>query len=348
MSGLLFSALGGAAGAGADMLQENRRQVANISGQKDMANFNDQLVRKREEAMAQLRQKYERDAALWKNSPEALASEATGNRTRAENTLGLRGDMAGKTAAVAEQEYDAGKGLRDKQFSSEMANMRAKSTAELETFIAKGSNPEFLKATRSIAEAGRDRSSDAAKSVQLQLAQLALDEKKAEIKMPPAVKAQAEALRDQVKAKSAIIDKAVADGTASPEGLKKLETERGELSQRITSLYAPYIPKIEGAEEKPPADPLAEAISKAAAAKAGAKPGGKDAQAEGRPDATKAPGYTPPAGSGAAKALQEREQAKARDAAQAAEMAKRRAGALEQTEEEKQLAAGFRKANRIQ
>ena len=255
--GLLFSAIGGAAGAGADILQEDRRNTDALAKQKDYATFQDQLASKREEATLKLKQKYQREDEDYKNSPENIAKEATASEARANAALDIKGRMVEKEAGLEQSKYDAGATLRKTKETEDLekakTEFRAKSALELEAIVNRGNDPAYLKAMKNEANAKRDTSGDGLRSVQLEAARLALDEKKAEMKMPPAVKAQAEALREQIKAKTAVIDKAVVDGTANPEGIAKLQKERDALSGKVADLYSPYIPggAAKPAEPKP-------------------------------------------------------------------------------------------------
>lgn len=119
----------------------------------------------------------------------------------------------------------------------------AKTAAQLEAEITKLNDPKYLAGKSKEAAAGRDPNSAALARVQLEGARLALKEKQEESKLPAAVKDEIAGLRELLKGKSAIIDKATVEGMASPEGIAKLEAEKSAIGARISQLRNNYLPE---------------------------------------------------------------------------------------------------------
>lgn len=254
--GLLSNFIAGAAGAGGDILQRERESSVRVKESQDIARFNDELATRREHALAELRNQYQidaenravqakRDNDAYEASPERIAQLTAADLARNQGIIGNRIALAPKAAEATAAEFEAGKGTRkaaqDEKLSFTLDEYRQKTAAELEAEIKKLNDPKYLQGKAREAAAGRDPNSAALHRVQLETAQLALKEKQAEAKMPPAVKELANAYREQLKSKAAAIDKAVADGSITPDGLKSLEMQRDALSRKVEDLYRPYL-----------------------------------------------------------------------------------------------------------
>ena len=246
--GLLSNFIAGAAGAGGDILQRQREADVDLKKQQDYARFTDDLALKREQTLAALREEQtiraedrqvraRRDEEAYQASPERIGQVVTADRLTQEGRLNTRSGLVGKTAEVAAAEFDAGKGTRkaaeDEKLSFALTEFRQKSAAQIQADIDRLNNKDYQKGVAAEAAAKRDPASAALARVQLQAAQLVMKEKEAEAKMPPAVKELASAYREQLKSKSAAIDRAVAEGSITPDGLKSLETQRESLSRKV-------------------------------------------------------------------------------------------------------------------
>lgn len=223
--GLLMSALGGAAEVGMSQMEDQRkadlqaeRDLAQEESGKRLAQHNSDLAMKRSEALEKMRQESVITEENRKLSPEYL----------------------GKVATAEETSYTLGAKTRQLKTTEELDVYRQKTEAQLTAEIAKLTNPKFIAGTKAFQQATRDTSNDGLRSVQLEAAKLALDEKKAEIKMPYADRQAAESIKEQLKSKSAIIDKVTADGSGTPEGIAQLQLERAALSKELAKVYEPF------------------------------------------------------------------------------------------------------------
>lgn len=243
--GILANFIGGAAEAGGNILQRQRESDADLQKQQQYAKYNDDLARARELTTMELRKQYEQERDQYLSSPEYLEMQAKAEAAKATAKLDTEAALIPKKAANVAAEFDAGASTREKankeRLTFTLDEYRQKTSAELEAEIKKLNDPKYLQGKAREAAAGRDPNSAALHRVQLEAAQLALKEKQAEAKMPPAVKELANAYREQLKSKAAAIDKAVADGSIIPDGLKSLETQRDALSRKVEELYRPYL-----------------------------------------------------------------------------------------------------------
>ena len=243
--GILGNFVGSAAGAGADMLQKQRESDVALQQQQNFAQFNSDLTLKRERTIMDLRKTERLDEEARMNSPEYLDREAATAESRARARLATKEKLIPDAARVTGAEFDAGAGTRQaaqkEKMSFALDEYRQKTAAELQASIDKMNDPKYLAGVRKEANAKDIDHGAGLRKIQMEAAQIALDEKRAEAKMPPAVKEQAAAYRELLKTKSAAIDKATLEGTATPEGLVKLEAQRDEIGKKIEGLYAPYL-----------------------------------------------------------------------------------------------------------
>lgn len=107
------------------------------------------------------------------------------------------------------------------------------------------------------AAAGRDPLSAKLHEIQIQAAQIELDYKKQETKLPPAVKSRADSMRDEIKTISSAIAKAQADGMFDANSdnaaslAKRYETLTGQLDKLLTPYYGDKAPKPTTDQPKP-------------------------------------------------------------------------------------------------
>lgn len=80
------------------------------------------------------------------------------------------------------------------------------------------------------------------RALQAESARLEIDSKRAETRMPPGVRAQADALRENLKIAQSALAKAQADGTFEPEsaGAQALLRQVGDATTQLQRLLAPY------------------------------------------------------------------------------------------------------------
>lgn len=133
--------------------------------------------------------------------------------------------------------------------------LTAEEQAKLEFYEA---NKGKLLARKSAeAAAGRDPLSAKLHDIQIQAAQIELDYKKQETKLPPAVKARAESVRDEIKTISSAIAKAQAEGMFDANSdnaaslAKRYETLTGQLDKLLTPYYGDKAPKPAADQPKP-------------------------------------------------------------------------------------------------
>lgn len=245
--GILSNFIGGAAEAGGNILQRQRESDADLQKQQQYAKYNDDLARARELTTMELRKQYEQERDQYLSSPEYIARQTAAGRAKAEGEIATNLALAPKVAEVEAAKFEAGKGtrkaLRDENLEFSLTEFRQKSAAELEADIKKMNDPKYLAGKAKEAAAGRDPASAALARVQLQSAQIALKEKQAEAKIPPAVKGSIAAIQKQADAISAAVTKAELDGSASPEAVQKYQTRLSELNGQISKLYEPYMDK---------------------------------------------------------------------------------------------------------
>lgn len=259
--------IGGAAEAGGDILQRDRESAVRQNEYQNNAQFTADLQVKRDEAIRLAREAMDirtegrahtakLDEETRVNSPEYLERSRTTDLAKRRGIMSNELELAPDAGRVDAAKFAAGaptrKAKNDEDLQTWKDQFSAKSATELEADIKRMNDPKYLQGKAKEAAAGRDPNSASLHKVQLEAAKLALDEKKAEIKMPPAVKAQAEAYREQLKGKTAIIDKAMVEGTATPEGLKALEAQRDALNKKVEEIYRPYLGDKAPAEQAPP------------------------------------------------------------------------------------------------
>lgn len=258
LSNFIMGGIGGAAQAGGEILQKQRESDVDLAKQKSFADYASALDTKKLTEIEALRQRNKvddegravlarREEETYQTSPDRINQLTGAEKLKSEGILGNRVALAPKTAEATQAEFDAGKATRDavqkEKLSFALDEFRQKSTAELEAEIKKMNDPKYLQGKTKEAAAGRDPNSAALHQVQLEAAQMALKEKKEEAKIPAAVKDEIAGLRELIKGKSAIIDRAVADGSATPEGLAKLESEKSAMGARVTQLRNDYLPE---------------------------------------------------------------------------------------------------------
>lgn len=245
--GLLMGALGGLAEVGLNQAQDQRR--ADIQSERDLAQeetnkrlaqYNSDLVVTRAEALEKIR------------AAGVIAEEARKRDPKYQ----------AEVAAASKNAYTLDAPLRQLKVDDVISDYRKKSEVDLETEIKKLTNPKFISGTKAFKEATRDTSGDALRNVQIQAARLALEEKQAEIKMPYADRQAAESLKEQLKSKSAVIDKVTADGSGTPEGIAQLQKEMADLSKELAKVYEPFRSKTatSGKEDQPKTAPTQAAL----------------------------------------------------------------------------------------
>lgn len=244
----LLNFLGGAAGAGADILQRERESAVRLQERNAGADYDAKLREKQVRTEAELRKQYEREKIAYENSPEYLAMLARTDEAKATNALTTRSKLAPKAGEVAKTEFEAGAPTRKAEQAEKqefmLAEFRAKSAEELRADIARGNNKEYLRSVSNEAAAKRDPNAAAASSMDLKLKQLALREKEAEAKIPPAVKGSIVAIQKQADAISAALTKAELEGaTTDSAAVKKYQDRLADLNGQISKLYEPYLPE---------------------------------------------------------------------------------------------------------
>ena len=299
--GILSNFIGAAAGAGGEIMQRQREADVDLAKQKSYAEYASELDLKKQTALEILREergvreadrgvtrqtardKELRDANLAeekrKQGPDYIAAQTAADLAKNQGILKNRVALAPETAAATDAEFKAGAGTREaaqkEKLSFALDEFRQKTAAELQADIARLNDPKYLAGKSKEAAAGRDPNSAALHKVQLEAANLALSEKKAEMKMPPAVRNQADVYKEQFKAINKAIYDATASGMTTPGGLNELRKEQAGVVKKIEDLYLPYIgdkaPKpvaTDGLDKD-----LASRIAALSASKGGAKPG---------------------------------------------------------------------------
>lgn len=231
-----------------DKREEEQTQVRRDERQNELA-----LIRA--EAVAKLQQRMAQEEEDRKFSPEYLDKAGEADKYKATKALETRKGLMGQTADVAMGEYQAGAPLREQKKTEDLANWKsqyqAQTEAELQASIKKMNDPAYLAGKSKEARATHIDDGAGLRGIQMQAAQMALDEKRAEMKMPPAVKELAGSYREQLKSLSAVIDKGTLDGTSTPEGIKALEDKRTALSKKLSDTLQPYMgDKVKPEEDK--------------------------------------------------------------------------------------------------
>ena len=254
--GLLMGALGGL-GKAASEIADSHIQTEQRNKQ---AEFDDRLARAREQTTLQLRQQYEREQEAYRNSPEYVDREIATADRKATGALDSRARLAPKAGEVAQAEFEAGAPTRRAAQAEKqefmLSEFRAKSAEDLRADIERMNDPKYLQGKAREAAAGRDPNSAARARVELEAAQLALREKQAEARIPPAVKGSIASIQKQADAISAAMTKAELEGTADPTAIKKYQDRLGDLNGQISKLYEPYLPEGSkpAAKDKPAGD----------------------------------------------------------------------------------------------
>lgn len=245
--GLLLGALAGAADVGGDILRRERESAVRLQERNAGADYDARLREKQVRTEAELRKQYERERIAYENSPEYLSMTAATEETKAANALNTRGKLAPKAGEVAKAEFEAGAPTRKASQAEKqefmLAEARAKSAEDLRADIERMNDPKYLQGKAREAAATRDPNAAAASGIELKLKQLALKEKEAEAKLPPAVKGSIAAIQKQADAISAAMTKAELEGTADPTAIKKYQDRLGDLNGQISKLYEPYLPE---------------------------------------------------------------------------------------------------------
>ena len=251
--GILANFIGGVGKGAADIADGH---ILAEQRQKE-AKYADDLARAREQTTMELRKQYEQERDQYLASPEYLEMQAKAEAAKATAKLDTEAALIPKKAANVAAEFDAGASTREKankeRLTFTLDEYRQKTAAELEAEIKKLNDPKYLQGKAKEAAAGRDPNSAALHRVQLETAQMALMEKKAEAKIPPAVKGSIASIQKQADAISAAITKAELDGSASPEAVQKYQTRLSELNGQITKLYEPYLSERDRASLAPKA-----------------------------------------------------------------------------------------------
>lgn len=262
--GLLSGFIGGAAQAGGEILQRERESAT----RRDEAQFSSDLAERRERALAELREEQtvraegrqvtaRREEETYQASPERIAQVVGADKAKSEGLIGNRIALAPKDAQATQAEFEAGAPTRQaaqkEKLTFTLDEYRQKSAAELEAEVKKLNDPKYLQGKAREAAAGRDPNSAALHKVQLETAQLALKERQAEGKMPPAAKLLAEPIKKEMDVIATAIAKAQAENMFDPtsDNGKALLARHADASSRLTALIRPYL------GDKAPAEPAA-------------------------------------------------------------------------------------------
>lgn len=194
---------------------------------------------------------------------ENLRSENLQNRTIALEKIreeaGIRAEDRGLMNRAKERGLIVDETLANKPrlTAAEIEATNAKESAALDFY---GKNKDaVLGKKRDEAAAGRNPMEDRVVNLKLQTAQLELDAKKLEAKMPTAVKTRAESLRDEIKTINNAIAKAQAENMfdANSDNAKDLlnryTTKAGQLDQLLSPYYGDKGPSKH--QDQPPSGP---------------------------------------------------------------------------------------------
>ena len=168
----------------------------------------------------------ERDKRLAEMAEEAaIRGEQRGIANRATERAAIVEETVANTPRLTQAQIDA---------------QNAKGNAELRFFEE---NKDRLLGKKSAeAAATRNPLEDRVANVRLQNAQLDLEAKKLEAKMPPAVKTRADSLRDEIKTINAAIAKAQAEGMfdANSDNAKSLLDRYTAKASQLDKLLSPF------------------------------------------------------------------------------------------------------------
>lgn len=177
---------------------------------------------------------------------ENLRSENLQNRTIALEKIreeaGIRAEDRGIMNRSKERGMIVDETLANKPrlTQAEIDAENAKGTAALDFY---GKNRDaVLGKKRDEAAAGRNPLEDRTANLKLEMAKIDLEYKKQEAKLPPAIKARAESVRDEIKTINAAIAKAQAEGMfdANSDNAKSLMDSYAAKAKQLDQLLSPY------------------------------------------------------------------------------------------------------------
>lgn len=367
MSALIGFAMG-AGEAGSRMAQQHLKSLDDRESEERAVRLRAEVEEAKETRLMKLRSQNEVDSigpkakatadALLANAPTSAAAASVTAKSAAQDavdTAPLRG-RATRDALIGGE-------LSDEVISRKLSVIAQEATtrgkAETDALIARGNNPDAVRATRNLAQAGHVES--AGSSAQAALANLGLDEKRKVAELvsqyektdDPKVKAKIKEsliVRGVLKAEEQQTDKVTTE-TFNPDG-STTKTERtvkrkggetaGTDKPAQEDVHAQARAAIAGGAPAAAVNKRLQELGYAPleADKKAAKPKTEEKKPE--------PAYTPPAGSRAAQALAEREQQRQRERTSTDEglisSARRR---MEQEEEDRKKAKAFREKNKV-
>ena len=259
--GILSNFIGAAAGAGGEIMQRQREADVDLAKQKSYADYASELDLKKQTALEALRQEY-KIGDEGRAETRTIAGEQRGLLNRATERQTIVDESVRNAPKLREVKVEDAKAtemakldpaIQARKLQVWKDDFVTKTEAELKADITRLNDPKYLAGKAKEAAAGRDPNSAALHRVQLEAAQMALKEKQEEAKIPAAVKDEIAGLRELIKGKSAIIDKATVEGTATPEGLAKMEAEKSAMAARVSQLRNNYLPEGLRATDKPAA-----------------------------------------------------------------------------------------------
>ena len=269
--GILSNFIGSAATAGGEIMQRQREADVAVQSQKTLAEYNNELALKREETIRQAREEQgireagragERLTARDKELLDARLTEedrvlgqthikkvGDADKAKAQVTLANRVALAPDAAAATEAEFRAGAPMRkaaeDEKQTFSLEAFKSKSLAERQAEVDKLNDPKYQQGIAAEARAKRDPSLAAAAGVQLKIAQLALAEKQAEAKIPPAVRLALEPYKKEMD----LVGKAIAEaqGTnmfdAASQNGKDLLARHSAAAKAYSDKLTPFLPE---------------------------------------------------------------------------------------------------------
>ena len=259
--GLLSGFVGGVANATGQVADQriSRYTAEMVAAQRDLV---EQAKEQRIEEMYNRRDAANRsnavtdEAARYKLTQDRLPSEAAAAHARVMTDVPLAAERAEATRKAAQPGlinaavdskavFDAGAPTRKAASEEALATARAQTAESLAADIKKLNDPQWLAGKSKEAAAGRDPNSSALVRAQLAAATLALKEKEAEAKIPPAEKAYLKTLEDQLKTAATALAKAQSENSFDPTSIngKALLDDRKRISERITAVLSPYFDK---------------------------------------------------------------------------------------------------------
>jgi hypothetical protein len=172
LGGIIASALGGAGGAVADMAGDQIKQDQRVALMREQ----EEMERRRAEYADQL----SRSRAEWEVDTEGLGGKKVALDVKRTNEVGAAetAQQVARTEALIPAEVKREQTLAPVRQTNAVNQATAVKKAELETvnadLLAKGNNPEMLKALRNVAAAGESSATRASAA----LTQLSIDEKR--------------------------------------------------------------------------------------------------------------------------------------------------------------------------